>query len=344
MSTIATVDTLILCTLFMRQLAKQRNLHAYSLISIALFIFISPVCFADETSAAIESPSSFSWLREKRNEWGQLIGDTGQRLNGFFADSNAIDNRSDSFVKLGVKAVQNIEGHAELRPILKFKLDLPALEDRLKLVFESRPAETQSLEQNQRERSIPNNEKIKDTAIGGLELKLKSSHDWYASTSAGVDFHFPFDPFWRARGDYRWQMSEHWLFNARQSLYYFHSEGWGESSQFIFERDYNDHILRSKSEARYRYDERIMEFAQVWSWLKELNPKLAVEAQLGLLAENQPQPRTTAYYINSSYRRKLISNWLFFEITPELLFPRDRHFKATPSLSGKIEIVFSSSK
>ena len=286
--------------------------------------------------------STLEWLRDTRNDWGEFIGNTGQRLDGFFAGNEAIENTNESFLKLALKATQSKNGHSELRPIIKFRLDLPALQKRLKLVFESEPAETQSLEELNRSRTSDQDEKVRDTAIGAVELKTKPSHRWNASTSVGTKIRLPIDTFWRTKGNYRWQISERWSLNLRESLYYFHLDGWGETTQLTFERDSDHYVFRSKLEAKYLHEQRKMEFAQVFSLLKELSPIRAISYQLGILGENKPEVQTTAYFVNTTYRRKLYSNWLFYEMTPELLFPRDESFKLSPSITAKIEIVFSS--
>ena len=294
-----------------------------------------------ELITTANSPTPMEWLREKRNYWGNIVDRTGRRLDGFFAGRNAIERSNDSFLKLGLLARQEKYGRGYLEPIIKFRLDLPTLEERLKLVFESESDDAKSLAEKNRERTNAPTQEVKETATGSLRYQTPAKKRWRASTSVGVDLELPPDYFWRARARYRWDITKQWNFEAQQNLYYFHKDGWGETTRFTFERSAEPFVFRSTSEARYLHRERRMEFAQTYSFLKELSPIRAMNTQFGLLAENKPKRVITDYFISTTYRRKLSQEWLFYEITPAISFPRDDSYSLSPSLVTKIEIVFS---
>ncbi len=294
-----------------------------------------------ESSAEDTSTYTMEWLREKRNYWGALVDRTGRRLDGFFAGRNAIEKSNDSFIKLGLLARQEKGGRGYLEPILKFRLDLPTLEERLKLVFESESDDTKTLAEKRREQTNAPSQELKETATGALRYQTPAKKRWRASTSVGIDLEIPPDFFWRARGRYRWDINKFWNFETQQNLYYFHKDGWGETTRFTFERSDADIVFRSTTEARYVHNERKMEYAQTWSFIKELSPIRAINYQFGLLAENKPDRAVTDYFINTVYRRKLSQEWLFYEIIPSLNFPRNESYTLSPAISAKIEMVFS---
>lgn len=292
--------------------------------------------------------STLAWVTTKRNEWSRTLGDTGKRLDGFFADTDVIEQTNNSFLKLALRTSYAKRGELDVDPIAKFRLDLPALEERFRFTIENEPVEGQTLEETSRENILESSSNDFNATIASFKYQfrklkdtLKSDH-WQASTSVGIDFDFPSDYFWRAKGRYNWKMSEHWNLRTSQNIYYFHREGWGEKTRFQFERDYISHVFRISSEAKYTHKLREMGFSQRFSILKELSTKRAINLQLGVLGSNRPNPRVTAYYTNTTYRRRITEDWLFYEMTPELLFARDDHFKASPSLTVKLEIVFSS--
>jgi hypothetical protein len=76
-----------------------------------------------------------------------------------------------------------------------------------------------------------------------------------------------------------------------------------------------------------------LEFAPVFSLSQLLDEKSAVAYRLGWLGEDRPIFRTRSCYTNLTYRRSLCRHWLFFEITPELLYPRNDDFNINPSLT-----------
>lgn len=287
-----------------------------------------------------EQEGVLSWMLQKRNDWGKLVGSTGRRLDGFFASDEAIERSNDSFVKIALIGSQYSGERSYLEPKFKFRLDLPTLKERLKIIIESEPEEIQDLEEKNRA-NIEDDDKVKDTAVGAIQLKSKPSHSWNASTSVGVDFQLPADPFWRAKGNYTWDIDDRWDLYLRESIYYFHIDGWGENTQLIFERDHSSFVFRTKTEAKYNHNRRRMTFAQVFSVLKEISDKRAIHYRVGVLAQNKPERQTTSYFTNATYRRKLYSSWLFYELTPELLFPRNDNFNLQPSITARIELVFS---
>lgn len=291
----------------------------------------------------LEQNSAIAWISEKRNYWGNLVGDAGRRLDGFFASDEVIERSNNSFVKFALRGTYSRGGRSRLDPLLKFRLDLPALKERLKIVFENEADETRSLAEKNLSQIDKETDKLSDNAVGAVKLTTKKDKKWGASTSVGIDIQIPPDYFWRGKTYYRWQISQKWQLDAQQKLYYFHKDGWGETTRLSFDRNGTSGVFRSTSEARYLHDERRMEFAQTWSFLKELDPIRAVNFRLGILGENKPTAQTTDYFTEVIYRRKLSKEWLFYEITPGLLFPRENSFKATPSITAKIEIVFSSS-
>lgn len=296
----------------------------------------------DTLSYEVDEQSTLEWLKNKRNYWGKLVGDTGKRLDGFFAKENSLERTNDSFIKVALRGQQYSGESSTLKPEFKFRLDLPSLKKRLKLVIESSPEETKTLEQTKLSQPNAEREPLKDTAVGALELVAKPSRKWNGSTSVGLDFKLPADPFWRAKGSFQMDISEYWTLTLRENLYYFHESGWGESSQITAQYSQDSYVFRTTSEAKYSHSARSMYFAQIFSVLNELSAKHALNNQVGVLAQNKPIRETTSYFIKTTYRHRLYSTWLFYELTPELKFPRDDNFNLQPSLTAKIELVFSS--
>lgn len=328
-------------------------MHASSLVfiitlSISFFAGRSHAEEADQVEPSEDV--SMSWLSETRNAWGKTIGNAGQRLDGFFADSDVIDKTNNSFVKLALLTRFSKYGEIDTEPLAKFRLDLPTLKKRLRFTIESEASESQTLEEKSRENTSENEavKTVEDSTIAALKLQLKDVKDWFepeywnASTSIGAELELPVNTFWRNKISYSRQLSDLWYFNTLEKIYYFHKDGWGESTQFLFERLGDEYVFRSSSEAKYIHQDRTFEFAKRFTFLTELSAKRAISYQLGILGTNTPNPRVSSYFLNSVYRRKLMEEWLFYEITPELVFPREENFKATPSLTIKLEIVFSS--
>ena len=284
---------------------------------------------------------SFAWFVDHRNNWSSTIGDLGRQIDGFFADPETVYTENKSFVKIGFFNVwRKIEG-LDPEPRFKFRLDLPHTRKKLKLVIENEPDETISLSEQNRQNVLRKNETTDSSSTGFLRI-LSVFQEWKLKTDIGVRLRNPPDTFIRGRASKRWPISDNWQFRLSESISYFHSEGFGHSSKAFFESKLSDDLFfRSKTEAQWLKRDDAWEFAEILTLSHVVTEDKALSYRIGWLSESRPTPRTSSYYTNITYRQKLYEDWLFLEVTPELLFPRDDDFKPNPSLTFGIEVIFS---
>jgi hypothetical protein len=284
---------------------------------------------------------SATWLIDKRNEWSSMIGNTGSQLDLFFAGETVEYKANASYLRLGLEVKFSKQGELSFDPVFKFKLDLPTVKKRLKLVVESHTPEQETLSEANLDNSLQDEDPSISTTTGAFQYVFRSAKNWKKTASVGVKLNHEPNPFWRMRMKRRWNLVHDWNFKTLQSLYYFHDDSWGETTKFIFEKPVHSYFFDSKTEARWWHKERLMEYAQIFSIKKKLSAIRAIKYSLGLLAENQPTVIVTDYYVKATYRRLLYKDWLFYEVSPELLFPREDSFKANPSILMRFEVKFS---
>lgn len=284
---------------------------------------------------------SADWLINKRNELSSIIGHTGTQLDLFFSGEDIEYKANASYLRLGIEAKFAKRGERSFDPVYKFKLDLPTVKERLKIVVESSLPEQETLSETNIDSSLQDDESPNSNTTGALQYFFGSTQKWKKSTSVGIRLNRSPNFFWRLRLKRGWELMDEWAFKAFQSFYYFHDDSWGETTHFIFEKPIQSYFFTSKSEARWRHNERLMEYAQIFSLKTNLSPIRAIKYELGLLSENQPNVIVTDYYIKTTYRRLLYKDWLFYEVSPELLFPNGDSFKANPSILVRLEMKFS---
>jgi hypothetical protein len=285
------------------------------------------------------SEQSWTWFVDNRDYWGQVIHDTAMRLDSFFADDDAISRTNNSFLRIRLKGYQSVDNFT-LIPDAKFRIDLPTLKERVNLVFENETEEDESLTE-QTLSSLEATDRATDTAVGAIKIKGTTHRNWDTSTSAGVRLKLPADAFWRGKFNYKLPFSNYWQFYNKESIYYFHQSGWGVSSELNIERAGEVYLLRQSSKARYVYDDRTLEFSHVYSLAREIGAVRALKHEIGLIGKNQPDTRITNYFVRSTYRKRLYSDWLFYELSPELRFPREEEYELTPYFAATIEVIFS---
>ncbi len=273
-----------------------------------------------------------------RNVRGAAIG-----LDSFLSGADAEELVNGSYVKIDVTETLEKAGNNYAKQKVKLKLDLPTTEQRLKFVFESDAEDTDSLEEQNRE--LPSEEvRITDesSSTGALRFLLAEKLNWRINLDAGVRNN-PIDPFIRLNARRKTALDEQWRMRFKQSFYYFDDDGFGETSRLYFERAITEsYFFRNKMEAQYQDEDNRFEFAEVLSTHHLIDDRHSIDYAIGILGESQPVPRTTSYFIRTSYRYRLYRNWIFLTLMPDISFPRSEGFELYPSFTARLQFILSS--
>lgn len=287
---------------------------------------------------------SADWLVDKRDYFSKNLVGAARGMDRFFSREQAEEQRNGTNFQFTMGHTLSKGGTLTPKQKVKLRLDLPSTEDRLKLVFESDPDDTDSLsDKNQELQGSDLQETTGDSdTSAALRFLLNSYHKWRVDLDVGVRTPLPLNTFVRLRGKRTHQLDENWRARMRQTAYYFHHGGFSELSQLTFERKLKGaNLFRNRYEAQFKDELNKFEFAVITSTLHVVNDRNALEYSLGILGESQPTQRTTNYYLRQNWRHRLYRDWLFFSVVPELAFPRDDGFRPNPSLTIKLDVIFS---
>ncbi|WP_227545901.1 hypothetical protein [Marinobacter fonticola] len=278
--------------------------------------------------------------RHYRSDQVQRMGAWADRtLSG---DAQALPD-NESYLRLGFATRSETGDLAQLEPEARFRLDLPTLEEKLRLVVESESEETKSLSERDRDRQLTDNERSESEATGALRYITQITETLNLSNDVGARLRFPPDAFWRARSRARFELQNNWQLDLDQRFYYFHVDGWGESTWVGFSRPFDEWQFLAASELRWVHEDRNFEFSEVWSLYKRLNNRAELNPRLGIIGESNPNWRSTEYLADLTYRYRIYDTWLFGEVIPAVNFYRDNNFKETTSLTLRIEMFFARS-
>ncbi len=249
---------------------------------------------------------------------------------------------NESYLRLGLAAEARTGELASLEPEARFRVDLPTAEERLRVIVESESEELIPLGERRRDRQLTDDERSDTDAAGALRFLSEISDTIDLSNDVGVRLRFPTDAFWRARVRGRWQLGDKWQAQVEQRLYYFHQDGWGESTQVAFGRPLgNGWDFLSSSEAVWIHDDREFEWSQVFNFYKRLNNRAELNPRIGVLGESQPTWRNTDIFADITWRYRIYHDWLYGEVIPGVEFRREDSFKERTSLLLRIEMFFS---
>lgn len=283
-----------------------------------------------------------NWVLRQERTQGSRVQALGEWADRTFSGAAAGMPNNQSYLRLGFATESEYGDPAQLDPEARFRLDIPTVEEKLRLVIESESDELIPLAERRRNRQLTEEERSETEATGALRYLSEVGDAINLSNDVGVRLRFPTDAFWRVTADKRWQLDDNWGLKAEQRLYYFHQDGWGTRTSFGAGRSLgNGWKFLSASEMEWVHEERKFEMAQTFNFHKRLNNRATLGPRLGMLGESQPNWRQTSIFADLTYRYRLHSDWLYGEIIPAMEFPRDESFKDRGSLVLRIELYFS---
>lgn len=279
---------------------------------------------AEETPIDIPiAPRSAEWLIDKRDEWSKDFTSLASTIDRFFAGEESLEE-NESYIRLRAGAIWSRGGDIGSDSDIKAKLDLPGSKRRWKLLFESDPDEFSDLETQTR--STPTaNRQFTDTegSTSALRFVVDEKSKWKKDLDIGVRGSTPLDPFARYQLRRNFKLEDDWTLYFKESVYIFNSDGWGQKTTFSFEKLITeDYLWRNRIETKFKDEENKLQTAFVMSTLHVLDDWRAIDYAVGVIVSNRPVSQTTTYFINTTYRKRLYKDWLFFDIRPELAFSR----------------------
>ncbi|WP_292016650.1 hypothetical protein [Marinobacter sp. HL-58] len=285
-----------------------------------------------------------NWVLTQERTQGDRIQALGEWADRTLSGSNQAMPDNESYLRLGFATESEYGDPAQFEPEARFRLEVPTVEEKLKLVIESESDELIPLSERRRSRQLTEDERSDTEATGAFRFLSTVGDAINLSNDVGVRLRLPADAFWRIKAEKSWQPGEDWRLAVEQRAYYFHQDGWGTRSWFGAGRDLgNGWTTLVSSEVEWVHDERKFELSQTANFYKRLNNRSTLNPRLGVLVESQPNWRPTSVFTDVTYRYRLHSDWLYGEIIPALEFPRDESFKDRASLVLRIELFFSGS-
>lgn len=287
---------------------------------------------------------SFSnWVIRQEKTQGQRIQSIGEWADRTLSGSRQALPGNESYLRIGFATESEYGDPAQFEPDARFRLDVPTVEEKLRLVIESESDELIPIAERRRSRQLTADQRTDTQATGAFRLLSDVGDAINLSNDLGVRLRIPPDAFWRVTASKQWPLADSpWDLAVKQRFYYFHQDGWGARSWFGAGRDIgNGWRALLASEIEWLHSERKFEFSQVLSSFKRLNNRSTISPRLGVIGESQPGWRTTSAFADLTWRYRLHNDWIFGEIIPAIEFPRTESFKDRASLILRIELYFS---
>ena len=297
--------------------------------------------FADDADTAADPgtpPTRMETLEEVHKNVSQRVEALSLRLDRFFAGERIYQEATGTYARLGSFVRIGESGDSTVGADLRVKLDLPNTENRFQLLIEGEPEDEPVRFEEVRANPL---RIAQDTTYStAVRRNIMDSETWDISTDAGVKLRSPLDPFVRLRVR-RSFLAGDWILRATQSLFWFDSDGTGAGTRFEIERPLTEALFfRSTGEAIWYRRKDDFDARQSLQVFHVLSPRRGLIYEASVISSDQPQLHTSSYLLNLRYRQLVHRDWLFLELTPQVIFERERDFNPHHVLTVTFEITF----
>jgi hypothetical protein len=163
------------------------------------------------------------------------------------------------------------------------------------------------------------------------------------SIDTGIKIHVPLDPFARMRYQYTKPFGDNYVIRFTETGLWRYTERFTETSHLDLERELNTFtFLRWSNYATHTDGTAGITWNTGISLITELTPKSAISLDTSMWGMNHPDWTIQNYRVGSRYRRNIYRPWLFFEMEPEVTWPKEdgipRH--SVYAVMATVEIQF----
>ena len=283
-----------------------------------------------------------NWAIQRERDYGQSVQAVGEWADKTLSGSATALPGNESYLRLRFETETRYGKLLDYDPSVRFRLDVPTTEEKLRLVIDSENEDLVPLDERERDRQFTESSRTDSSTTGALRYISELGDAVNFSTDIGGRLRFPPEVFWRMKAGKNWQPSTDWGLGVDQRVYYYNTEGWGARSWFGANRPLvNGWHFSSSSEMEWLHQDREFELGQIFSVRKRLNNRSVVRPRVGVLGESRPSWRTSSYFTDLTWRYRLYEDWLFAELVPALSFPREDGFKDRASVVFRIEMYFA---
>ncbi|WP_346797867.1 hypothetical protein R5M92_03420 [Halomonas sp. Bachu 37] len=311
------------------------------LLLVSLAGTIAPAQATEDTDLPVWAEEEITPLHERVTNW---VDTTSRSIDGFFGTEKHLSVENESYLRIGPE-IDWMEGDGVSTDLnLRYRLDMPTAEERLRLIIESDPEESQGTLAEQGSGRLANDQRDNRTSIAGLDwLESRDKREnWSNRFGAGIRLRLPLDPYVRFTSERLWSLGKSpWQLESHNRLSWFNNEGYSARTRWDLGRPLSQgRHLRFLTHIQWREEEDTLEYREIVELNHRLNKRSAIRYSAIALGESVSNPRMTDYYLQTRYRRDLHKNILFADIVPELHFPRESDYDPRWGMTLRLEMYF----
>ena len=292
--------------------------------------------------AAFENTMDSAHARLQQNILDQTV-----RLDNFFGDERAVNLRETGY-ELRWRNSFRIEdgGSLVFGTSVRAHFVLSKISERLRLVITGEDEPTPFTRSLPKDPGSPGFDRTTPAAhFANTELRydLIRNSDMNLFLGTGVRLTLPLEAFVRSRFQYNHRFNDKSLMRLAETVFVKNTDLFGETTEINLEHllDKNT-ILRWSSAGTASEEIKGLEWGSELSLIKGLQEGRAVTLMGGAYGNTTSSAVADNYRLLARYRSNFLRTWLYYELEPEIAWPRDHNgrYPATLAFTLRLEVVF----
>ncbi len=340
---------------FINQIPGKQHVFKMQILAMFFSLLLPFVTFSEELP--VEQPEDLppkpSFIDLKRDYVADKFVSFAQEIDSFFGDDRNFQDTNKSVLQIDASRTM-LQGNApNVALTFRAKFHLPNAQKRLHLLFESNPDQNlpgQTLLQQfqQQEASVFKSVATPDSYGAAIRFENKEGSPYQLSADGGLKadsgqqfYTYSIHPFVRSSASYVQNLNSLQL-KLTQSLFWFNSTGLGENTQLDLDHHYTDKVLfRATSGATFLVSNEDFTFHQDFSIFDTIDQQASLLYQLSANGVSRPSAEISEYVALVLYRRLIHQDWVYFDINPQLHYPKANNFQVNSELILRLEFMFS---
>lgn len=271
--------------------------------------------------------------------------DESELMRKFYGDIQSAYDVEGTYIRITPRATIAEEADNVYKVDFRVRLRLSDISDRLKFFVDSYDTDHDTMEEvfsDRYRQELEDNRS--EGASAGLTYLLTDRVKHQISLSGGLRFRPAPSPKLRLRAKVR-KSFDVWSIEFSQSVFWDREDGFGEKSQFNFDRPIGDiQLFRLTTSAVWSEISQGVDWGQFVSYYATFSKRRSVAIKAGARGHTHPSTVTDQYLVRVPYRQRIHRDWLFIVIEPGLDFFREDNFEMSPLINLKIDIFFGTVK
>lgn len=263
-------------------------------------------------------------------------------VDKFFADESYLQESTDSRMRISIANEYQQYETPTFRPRMSLSLALPNTQNRWRVRFQS---DDEDAGDDNSDTSLIDS--VENTSYStAISRVLRESELIDVRADVGIKFRTPIDPFtkFRIRRSFLFDKVE---LRLTETFQWRDSQGKTAASTLDIEYPFTlNYFFRSHSEAIYWDINSYWSGVQTFTFFDQLNSKSIIAYAIGVNVQNEDElflrkkDQVNEYWIEVRYRKNFYQDWLFYQISPGLIRPREYEFETLPRLELKLEMLY----